>query len=121
MGLPPHLITGLRGEQLAARYLRKAGYQIIDANFSTKLGETDIIARTKNGLLCFIEVKTRSPGHMFPPSDAVDHSKRENLKANAIAYLRANKVNDKEIRFDIMEVILYDLDTADFNHIKDAF
>lgn len=121
MALPPHLITGLRGEQLAARYLRKTGYQILDANFSTKLGETDIIAKSKDGTICFVEVKTRSPGHLFPPSDAVDRAKRENLKTNAAAYIKMHKYEGKTIRFDIMEIILHDLDTADINHIKNAF
>ena len=121
MALPKHLIIGLRGEQLAARYLRSKGYRILNSNFETKLGETDIIALSKNKTLCFIEVKTRSPGHMFPPSDAVDYKKEENLKTNAAAYMKYTKTEGNDIRFDIIEVILHDLDTADINHIENAF
>ncbi len=121
MALPQHIITGLRGEQLAARYLRKSGYQILSSNFSTKLGETDIIAQAKDGVLCFVEIKTRSPGQMLSPAEAVDYTKQNNLKNNAAAYLKINKYDNISVRFDIIEVILYDLDTADINHIKNAF
>ncbi|MBQ6898939.1 MAG: YraN family protein [Clostridia bacterium] len=121
MAMPEHLKTGLRGEQLACRYLRKNGYDIIATNYATKLGETDIIARSSDGTICFVEVKTRSPGQMTAPAEAVDYRKSENLKTNAAAFLRATKNTGASIRFDIIEVILHDLYTADINHIKNAF
>ena len=37
-------VKGALGEQAAARYLRK-GYELISANYKTKFGEIDIIAR----------------------------------------------------------------------------
>ena len=122
MSLPQHLRTGLRGEQLAARYLRDKKYSILAANYYTRLGETDIVALTKDRkTLCFVEVKTRSPGQMLPPSEAVDYRKAENLKTNAAAFIKSSKLKEIEIRFDIIEVILHDLHTADINHIKNAF
>lgn len=121
MALPEHLKTGLRGEQLAARYLIKNKYEIISSNFATKLGETDIIAVDKDGTLCFVEVKTRSPGQMIDPSQAVDYKKEENLRTNAAAFIKQTKMTEQRYRFDIIEVILHDLFTADINHIKNAF
>lgn len=121
MALPEHLKTGLRGEQLAARYLIKKRYKIIASNYLTRAGETDIIALSRDKTVCFVEVKTRSPGQMLPPGEAVDRRKEENLKSNAAAFMRANKLTDMKYRFDIIEVILHDLYTADFNHIKNAF
>ncbi len=122
MGLPEHLKKGLRGEQLAAQYLREKKYSIVAANYETKLGETDIIALTKNKkTLCFIEVKTRSPGQMLSPAEAVDMNKQSRLQSNAAAFMKASKLNVPNIRFDIIEVILYDLFTADINHIENAF
>ncbi|MEK7084421.1 MAG: YraN family protein [Patescibacteria group bacterium] len=54
---------GAWGEQQAAEYLVKRGYNIIDRNYKVKKGEIDIIAwHTKyhhGRTLCFIEVKTR--------------------------------------------------------------
>ncbi len=122
MALPEHLKKGLRGEQLAARYLREKKYNILAANYETKLGETDIIALTKDRkTICFIEVKTRSPGQMFGPAEAVDRNKESRLQTNAAAYMKSSKLSVPNIRFDIIEVILYDLFTADINHIENAF
>ena len=49
---------GKEGEDFAADYLQKQGYEIIDRNFECKQGEIDIIAKDKNEYV-FIEVKTR--------------------------------------------------------------
>lgn len=121
MALPDHLKTGARGEQLAARYLREQGYEIYAANFATVLGETDIIAIDKEGTVCFVEVKTRAPGGLLPPAEAVDGEKKKRLVNNAAAFLKQEKMRDRNTRFDIVEVILHDLFTADVNHIKNAF
>lgn len=47
---------GKEGEDFAADYLQKQGYEIIDRNFKCKQGEIDIIAKDKNEYV-FIEVK----------------------------------------------------------------
>ena len=121
MPMPEHMKTGLRGEQLTARYLRDRGCKILAANFETRLGETDIIALTPELTLCFVEVKTRSPGGMFPPSDAVDAEKRARLVNNAAAYVKNTDEVFSGVRFDIAEVILHDPFTAEINLIEDAF
>lgn len=121
MAMPEHLRTGARGEQLAARYLRNNGYEILAANFSTPLGETDIVALDKNGVVCFIEVKTRAPGGMLPPADAVDYEKQNRLINNAAAFLGRAGLKGSRTRFDIIEIILYDLFRHDVNHITNAF
>lgn len=121
MAMPEHLKTGARGEQLAARYLRGKGYVICAANFSTPQGETDIVAIDKDQTVCFVEVKTRAPGGMLPPAEAVDREKQRRLINNAAAFLSRTKMQGRRTRFDIIEVILYDLFRHDINHIKDAF
>lgn len=121
MALPESMKTGLRGEQLAARKLRGEGFTIVAANFLTSLGETDIIALNKRKTLCFIEVKTRSPGAFFAPAEAVDADKQRRLINNAKAFLKTWDEKYKAVEFDIMEVILYDLNNADFHFIRNAF
>ena len=121
MAMPEHLKTGARGEQLAARYLRDHGYIIYAGGFSTPLGETDIIAQDKDGTFCFVEVKTRAPGGMLPPAEAVDTEKQKRLLNNAAAFIKHERITDADIRFDIIEVILHDLIKHDVNHIKNAF
>lgn len=110
--------TGLIGEMRAAQYLRRKGYKILSANFKTKTGEIDIIAEN-NDFLCIIEVKTRRQGGMFPPSDAVDYKKEENVKSAAAAYISMTK-NIKTVRYDIIEIILND-DKFAVRHVENAF
>ena len=121
MALPMHLRIGLRGEQLTARYLRERGYTMLASNFATKVGETDLIALSKDKTLCFIEVKTRSPGGLFSPSEAVDAEKRRRLEGNAAAYIKYTDIPYKRIRFDIAEVVMTDFHNAEVNLIENAF
>ena len=121
MALPEHLRRGARGEQLAARFLRDRGFQIVGATFLTKVGATDIIALSADHILCFVEVKTRAPGGMFPPADAVDREKQERLISNALTFAKHSKEDFERIRFDIAEVVLHDLLHADINLIENAF
>ena len=70
---PKHLLTGKRGELEAYLHLRTLGYRIVAANFRVPYnrGEIDLIG-WDGGVLCFIEVKTRTSADFAPPSTAVD-------------------------------------------------
>ncbi|WP_276661388.1 YraN family protein, partial [Syntrophomonas wolfei] len=49
---------GLWGEELAAQYLGKKGYKILERNFYTRYGELDLVCE-KDDNIVFVEVKTR--------------------------------------------------------------
>ena len=51
---------GKLGENIACRYLVENGYKIIERNFRQKWGEIDIIAKSPDKTLVFLEVKTVS-------------------------------------------------------------
>lgn len=54
-------ILGIAGENRAAAYLEKRGFQVCCRNYRCRFGEIDIIAREpQRDILCFVEVKTRS-------------------------------------------------------------
>lgn len=113
-------LLGAYGEQLAGKYLRQNGYKIKAANFKTYTGEIDVIALKKD-VLCFIEVKTRQVGGMFPPADAVDVHKQENIRSCASVYINKWAPNTKNMRFDIIEVIVDGREFKSLNHIENAF
>ena len=86
---PKHLLTGKRGELEAYLHLRSLGYKIVAANFRVPYdrGEIDLIG-WDDGILCFIEVKTRTNVGLAPPMTAVDRSKRRHILSVARRYVR---------------------------------
>ena len=68
-------------------------------------GEIDLVCREKETLV-FIEVKTRAPGQIGRPADAIDPGKEEALMRGAHAWLRLLGHPDIPVRIDIVEVIL---------------
>ena len=121
MALPESKITGLRGEQFAAREYASRGYTIISANFSSYIGEIDIIVQNKKKELCFVEVKTRSADTLFPPSEAVDYAKQSRIISTAKAFIKQTGISYRSVRFDIAEVLIKNLYAADINIIENAF
>ena len=78
--------TGKQGEKIAAAFLKKNGYRIIETNYRCVLGEIDIIAREKVELV-FIEVKTRKSGELGYPEEAVGNKKtNENVTTGIVVF-----------------------------------
>ena len=109
---PKHLLTGKRGEIEAYLHLRKLGYKMVAANFRVPYdrGEIDLIGWDE-GVLCFIEVKTRTSADFAPPSTAVDLDKKKHIRSVARRYVR-RLPGDRPppCRFDIVSVIVGDGD-----------
>ncbi|HCC00695.1 MAG TPA: YraN family protein [Ruminococcaceae bacterium] len=96
---------GSRGEQEAAKYLKKAGYHILHRNYHTQFGEIDLIVADAT-FLAFVEVKTRSVrscSRAFP-REAVDFHKRTRIIKTALCYL-ATHSSELQPRFDIIEIV----------------
>ena len=112
--------TGVWGEIFAARYLRDNGYCILSSNYICRFGEIDIIAE-KNGVICFVEVKTRNKNTSVRPMEAVDEGKQKRLEMAAKSFLSATKINS-QTSFDVCEVYVDDNDKlCGINYIKNAF
>ena len=105
---PKHLLTGKHGELEAYLHLRNLGYKIVAANVRVPYdrGEIDLIG-WDHGVLCFIEVKTRTNEGLAPPVTAVDRSKRRNILSVARRYVRRIPGDrPPPCRFDIVSIIL---------------
>ncbi len=115
------LLLGKWGEALAAEYLRKKKYVILDAGFHTRYGELDLVAENKTHLV-FVEVKLRkNTDHGFA-AEAVTKSKQRKIIGTAKFWARNKKIK-KYIRFDVIEVYAPDgiSDNYTINHIEGAF
>ena len=110
---------GKKGEDLALRFLKKGGYQIIERNYVCKMGEMDIIAREKD-ILAFIEVKTRTSTTFGPPQLAVNPKKQSQMSKVALYFLKEKKLEDAKARFDVVAILLGPKG-AEIELIKDAF
>lgn len=110
--------TGAKGEELAAGWLKKAGYTIRDRNWRSGKTEIDIIAEN-NDFIVFVEVKSRSADYQVHPRDAVNIPKQRTIIFAASNYIKRFNI-DKESRFDIITVIFNGNDW-DIEHIEDAY
>ena len=111
-------ISGKRGEDLAAHFLIRAGYDIIERNFHSRYGELDIIAGI-GSFIVFVEVKYRKNDFHGTPSMAVNFKKQEKMKKTALHYIGINDISDKNFRFDIIEVT--GVSEFKINHIENGF
>lgn len=108
------------GEQAAVDYLRHAGYDILEQKYRSKIGEIDIIAKTRD-MLVFIEVKTRRNITYGFPAEAVTYRKQQKIMNTALCYLQQIHNINIHCRFDVIEVFLAENNTITYNHIINAF
>ena len=113
-----HNELGAFGEQLAANYLRKHNYNILERNYRFQRAEIDIIAQ-KDDQLIIVEVKTRNSDFFGDPQDFVTSSKIKLLVKAADEYIISNDL-DLEVRFDIIAV-LKNKDLERLEHFENAF
>jgi putative endonuclease len=118
--------TGQRAEELVARRLAAAGWEIVERNARTRHGELDIVARDGRALV-FIEVKAGRQGAAFGPERpilAVDARKQRRVRKLATAWMaeRRDIPPYAEIRFDAVGVTFDRAGRAvDVEHIQGAF
>ena len=97
--------VGKRGEQAAARLLRRKGLRVVAESESDRGGEIDLIALDENRkIVIFVEVKTHSttkPGH---PAERVDQEKQGRVSRAAMRYLKRKRLLGVAVRFDVIAV-----------------
>lgn len=118
----PHLKSGRWGEKVAIKFLRSNHWKIIGERVRVgKHDELDIIGEHE-GILVFVEVKTRKNENYGRPFSAVNKEKRKRLSRAAMTWLKKQKLTPNYIRFDVIEVIGEpDLGKPEIRHIENAF
>jgi putative endonuclease len=94
---------GELGEKKGVEYLKKAGYKIVETNFSVKAGEIDVIAKDKDYLV-FVEIKFRRTSEYGPPAEAVVKKKQNKIIKSALLYLKMNRIIGANVRFDVLSL-----------------
>lgn len=85
---------GAEGERAAKAYLKTQGFRILHENYSTPLGEIDLIAQ-EDGVVVFVEVKTRTSGEFGPPQASVTRQKQRQIVKVAELFLQRNRLSGR--------------------------
>lgn len=116
----PHRL-GERGERIAAAHLESTGWTVLDRNVRWGRREIDLVIR-RDGLLAFVEVKTRSGPGFGPPHEAVTWKKRREIEAVARYYLARMRARDLDVRFDVVAIVTdASGHVVELDHVEDAW
>ncbi len=92
---------GRKGEDIARRKLESDGYSVLHANYRVGRLEIDLVAE-KDGVLVFVEVRTRKGRGFGPPEESITPAKQAHLVDAAQAYLLANGATTRDWRIDVV-------------------
>ena len=98
---------GQQGEDIAARFLKKSGFTILERNVILGRYEIDIIAQ-EGDTVAFVEVKTRKSDAFAPPEVNVTRKKQIHIRKAAHRYIDKHDDGETYYRFDIVTVVLGD-------------
>jgi len=96
---------GFRGEEIAAEFLAKQGYLILERNWRAgKVGEIDLVAQKDNTLI-FVEVKTRKSAAYGQPVEAVTPAKLAHLEKAAWAYKKQHPNSPRKMLIEVVSIL----------------
>lgn len=120
-----------KGEEIAANYLRKLGFKIIDRNFRARNTEIDIVALDPSAhsassgqagsgqvTLVFVEVKTRTSNQFGTPLEQITYWKLKSLVKAAQYYKMTHQKLPDLMRIDAVSVKMFAGKNIDVEHIK---
>jgi putative endonuclease len=99
---PPQTL-GRRGEEAAARFLKRQGYKILARSRRLAPGELDLVALDGRTIV-FVEVKTRTSADVGHPAEAVDAIKQRKLTRLAVTFMKRHGLLEFPARFDVVAI-----------------
>lgn len=114
---------GLYGEKIAAAYLLKNNYRVLDSNFHSRFGEIDIIAKQEKSYV-FVEIKTRRSTVYGEPEEALNKQKLTKIYRTIFHYFEQKNISSKNIhwRIDLIAIKLgQDLRVETLKHYQNIF
>jgi len=103
---PANLALGRRGEDIAHRFLQRAGIIVVARNYrlATGAGEIDLVGWDHDTLV-FVEVKSRATDEFGAPDRAIGEDKRYRMLRAARDFARHAEVPWDKVRFDVVSVV----------------
>lgn len=104
---------GQVGENIACKYLKNKGFNIIERNFTHNRGEIDIVAK-KGDQIRFVEVKTISRRYLkitktgFTPEQKLNYKKMQKILITSKVYLYSKGIKlDSNWQIDLLAIEYY--------------
>lgn len=111
---------GVLGEQVAASYLARQGYDILARNYRFGRREVDLIV-SRGGVVAFVEVKTRAGQGYGHPLEAITALKRREVERVARAWKRENGRPGLCYRFDAVGIVIRHTGKPRVEHVPNAW
>lgn len=110
---------GLLGERIAARWLKREGWEVVAHRFRSGHRDIDLIVRRENDI-AFVEVKARRGGAFGSPVEAVHFRKQRELGRSARVWVDRHGNDGANYRFDVIGVLVSGQNVR-IRHIPNAF
>ena len=110
---------GAAGEELAARWYRRNGYEIVARNWRCREGELDIVA-ARGRTLVVCEVKTRTSVAFGSPLEGISEVKANRLRRLAELWMERFEVRPTDVRIDLVGVLVPRGDRPVVDHVRGA-
>jgi len=114
---------GALGERIAARWLARDGWQVVDRRWRSGRRDLDLVA-VRDNVVAFVEVKTRRSTWSGQPVEAVNWRKQRELTRSAQAWMdqRGTLLAPAEavFRFDVVGVVASRAGVG-IRHVESAF
>lgn len=109
--------VGRRGEDIAAQWAHRRGWEVLDRNWRCRAGELDLVARD-GATIVVVEVKTRTGTVMGHPAEAVTPVKLARLRRLAGEWLATHEARASDVRLDVVAVLLPAVGPVRLSHLQ---
>lgn len=108
------------GEQLAAGFLAERGWEVLHRNYRIGHREIDLVVK-RDGVVAFVEVKTRGGLGYGHPLQAITRKKRREIQQVAAAWIETYGTPAYTYRFDAVAILLPAGGEPVIEHVEDAW
>ena len=100
----------VRGEDAAAKHMKKTGCRILARNLRLSMGEIDILCEDKkSGTIVVVEVKARKRSkddqRQIDPEASITSAKKAKLRTLTQALLKRPEYSGRPVRIDVVAVV----------------
>lgn len=95
--------AGVEAEEVAADYLERKKFKILQRRYKTKFGEIDLVVQ-KSDMICFVEVKARKDAAQA--MEAVTPRAQQRIEQSALYFLtQFPEYMPYQMRFDVIGIL----------------